>query len=140
MIYRVNIIFFSYGVGVIPDDAMGYQILAIFGERSHVMRRYQRMMYWMPKFKHENPYPVPRELPNEAVELAKLALARMNQDLEIKISIFQVSTDIIQFAFTSSGVVRGPTGRHCRTSFLEGRFSKRPKSEEKYSYSGCRYI
>ena len=48
------------------------------------------MMYWMPKFKYANPYRVPYELPDDQIELSKLALKRMAVDLENEISVFQV--------------------------------------------------
>ena len=63
-----------------------------FGSMTHVFRKYQRMMYWLPKFKNANPYPVPYNVPEDPLELAKLALKRMAVDLENKLSIFRVST------------------------------------------------
>lgn len=76
--------------GVIPDDEMGRQLISIFGKKSHVFRKYQRMMYWMPKFKYANPFYVPRELPDCRRELAKIAVKRMCRDLQTKISVFEV--------------------------------------------------
>ena len=67
-----------------------------FGPMAHVFRKYQRIMYWMPKFKNANPYPVPFDVPEDPLELAKLALRRMAVDLENKLSIFQVITLIIR--------------------------------------------
>lgn len=78
-------------LGVIPDDAMGYQLVEIFGKRAHAFRKYQRMMYWMPKFKYANPYYVPRDLPTDDIELARMALKRMAVDLQNKISVFKAS-------------------------------------------------
>ena len=75
---------------MIPDDDMGYQLVEIFGKESHTFRKYRRMMYWMPKFKFMNPYYVPRDLPNDQAQLAKIALERMSVDLENKVTIFQV--------------------------------------------------
>ena len=46
--------------GVIPDDEMGNLLTKIFSKRAHAFRKYQRMMYWMPKFKYANPYYVPQ--------------------------------------------------------------------------------
>ena len=78
-------------VGVVPDDDMGDQLVRIFGKESHAVRRYQRMMYWMPKFKFANPYYVPYVLPNDDIELAKLALNRMSVDLENTLTVYPVS-------------------------------------------------
>jgi len=66
---------------------MGAQIIRIFGQESHAFRKYQRMMYWMPKFKFANPYYVPHMLPNDDIELAKLALKRMSVDLENELTV-----------------------------------------------------
>jgi evolutionarily conserved signaling intermediate in Toll pathway len=35
------------------------------------------MMYWMPKFKNLSPWLLPFELPNDAMELAKLAIRQV---------------------------------------------------------------
>ena len=84
-------------VGVVPDDDMGYKLIRIFGQESHAFRKYQRMMYWMPKFKFANPYYVPYVLPNDDIELAKMALNRMSVDLENKITVHHVS-DVTLFS------------------------------------------
>lgn len=83
----VDILDYMESNGVIPDDDMGYQLIRIFGKKSHVFRKYQRMMYWMPKFKFANPYYVPHSLPTDDMELAKIALNRMSVDLGTKISV-----------------------------------------------------
>lgn len=74
--------------GVIPDDELGYQLKGIFGDKSHAFRKYRRMMYWMPKFRFANPYFVPYNLPEDRIELSKLALQRMSVDLQNDISVF----------------------------------------------------
>lgn len=56
---------------------MGNLIENIFGIRSGPYKRYMRMMYWMNKFKNLTPWPLPYHLPNEAKELAKLAIERI---------------------------------------------------------------
>jgi signaling intermediate in Toll pathway protein len=83
----IDILDFMESHGVIPDDDMGYQLIRIFGKASHAFRKYQRMMYWMPKFKFANPYYVPYDLPTDNVELAKLALKRMSVDLETSLTV-----------------------------------------------------
>jgi len=52
------------------------------------------MMYWMPKFKFANPYYVPYVLPNDDIELAKLALNRMSVDLENTLTVYHVSNTL----------------------------------------------
>ena len=69
---------------------MGYQLIEVFGNHSHAFRKYRRMMYWMPKFKYVNPYHVPHKLPDDHMELAKMALKRMSVDLQTVVSLFQV--------------------------------------------------
>jgi len=85
-------------IGVVPDDDMGAQLIRIFGQESHAFRKYQRMMYWMPKFKFINPYYVPKVLPNDDIELAKMALDRMSVDLENKLTVYHVSC-VLFFSF-----------------------------------------
>ena len=63
---------------VIPDEETGDIILNVFGKYSTPYKRYCRMMYWMPKFKNLSPFPLPDELPNSALELAKLAIKQMS--------------------------------------------------------------
>lgn len=78
--------------GVIPDDDFGHQLSDLFGTDAHVFRKYRRMMYWMPKFKHANPYPVPKDLPDDALSIAILALKRMAVDLDNKIQVWNVNS------------------------------------------------
>lgn len=63
-------------------------IVQIFGDKSHPMRKYQRIMYWFPKFKHANPFPVPLQLPGDLVDLARLSLNRIANNLYF---IYQLS-------------------------------------------------
>lgn len=62
---------------VIPDREMQSQLMNIFGYRSIVMKKYWRMMYWAPKLKNLNPWPVPTKAPDDARELARLAIKRI---------------------------------------------------------------
>lgn len=47
--------------GVIPDPEMEKMLLNIFGKRGYPLRKYWRMMYWMPKFKNSSPFPLDNE-------------------------------------------------------------------------------
>lgn len=47
--------------GVIPDTEMEQILLNIFGKRGFPLRKYWRMMYWMPKFKNASPFPLDME-------------------------------------------------------------------------------
>lgn len=42
---------FIFDAGVMPDTEMEHILRNTFGKQSHPMRKYGRMMYWMPKFK-----------------------------------------------------------------------------------------
>lgn len=75
--------------GVIPDHDFGMRLEKVFGTGAHAFRKYQRMMYWMPKFKNANPYPVQKDLPDDPVQLALLALRRMSVDRDTKFSVWQ---------------------------------------------------
>ncbi|XP_022915465.1 evolutionarily conserved signaling intermediate in Toll pathway, mitochondrial-like [Onthophagus taurus] len=80
--------------GVLPDVEMESMLLNIFGKRGIPLRKYWRMMYWMPKFKNLSPWPVPNPPPNDAFELAQLAIARISSvDVQTKLTIYQ-SSDI----------------------------------------------
>jgi len=62
---------------VIPDEELGDLLLNIFGKYGTPYKRYCRMMYWMPKFKNLSPFPLPDEMPDDALELAKLAIKQI---------------------------------------------------------------
>lgn len=76
--------------GVIPDVHFHAMVKSVFGKYSHVTRKLQRMMYWLPKFKYANPWPIPRVLPDDRIELAKMALRRMAFDVNNELSVWKV--------------------------------------------------
>lgn len=77
---------------VMPDFDMEDQLVAIFGRRGFPVRRYWRMMYWMPKWRFASPFPLPDPLPNDTYELAKLAIERIsNVDATNQITIYQTA-------------------------------------------------
>lgn len=79
---------------VMPDFDMEDQLVAIFGRRGFPVRRYWRMMYWMPKWKYASPYPLPEPLPRDPYELAKIAIERIsNVDPTTQVTIYH-SADI----------------------------------------------
>lgn len=83
--------------GVMPNVDTKVLLMQIFGTKGHPVRKYQRLMYWFPKFKHINPYPVPHDLPEDPVDLAKFSLKRIADDLDAKITIYQMPcTDITE--------------------------------------------
>jgi hypothetical protein len=91
--------------GVIPDPEMESLLINIFGRRGHPVRKYWRMMYWMPKFKNISPWPLPNPVPNDSLELAKLALERMNSvDLQSKVSVYQVCYNLIHLLIPTTQI------------------------------------
>jgi len=62
---------------VIPDEEMGDIILNVFGKYATPYKRYCRMMYWLPKFKNLCPWPLPEEMPQDGLELGKLAIRQI---------------------------------------------------------------
>ncbi|EDW58682.2 evolutionarily conserved signaling intermediate in Toll pathway, mitochondrial [Drosophila virilis] len=78
--------------GVMPDYEMEAMLLNVFGNKGHPLRKYWRMMYWMPKFKNLSPWPLPDPVPDDTLEIAKLAVERMcTVDLRSKVEVFQAS-------------------------------------------------
>lgn len=81
-------------------------IANIFGKRSHPMYKYWRMMYWMPKIKYLSPWLLPDPVPDDAFELAKLAVKQMcTVDVESAVDIFD--TDSIEDALDKTWIVSG---------------------------------
>lgn len=78
--------------GVIPDYEMEDMLVNVFGRKGHPVRKFWRMMYWMPKFKNLSPWMLPNPVPDETLELAKLAVERMcSVDVLSKLSVYQTS-------------------------------------------------
>ncbi|KAJ3650243.1 hypothetical protein Zmor_021941 [Zophobas morio] len=76
--------------GVMPDYEMEDLLSNIFGNRGFPLRKYWRMMYWMPKFKNSSPWPVPSPLPDNIYELAKYAIQRISSvDVQSQITVYQ---------------------------------------------------
>lgn len=77
-----------------PNIETKVLLMQIFGEKSHPMRKYERIMYWFPKFKNINPLPVPNQLPEDPVDLARFSLTRIANDLDAKVSVYQVQPGV----------------------------------------------
>lgn len=79
--------FFS---GVIPDWEVEDMLVKRFGTRGIPVRRYWRMMYWMPKFNNSSPWPIPKPAPNDPYELALLAIKRISSiDVESEVKVYK---------------------------------------------------
>lgn len=98
--------FFSHPLAVMPDSEMEDLIVNIFGKRSHPMYKYGRMLYWMPKFKFLSPWLLPSPVPEDSLELAKLAIRQMcTVDVESTIQVFY--TENIEDSLDKTWIVSG---------------------------------
>lgn len=92
--------------GVIPDYEIENILINIFGRKGHPVRKFWRMMYWMPKFKNLSPWLLPNPVPDETLELAKIAVERMcSVDLQSKISVYE--TEKVESALDKTWIVSG---------------------------------
>ena len=93
-------------LGVIPDYEMQDILVNTFGRRGHPVLKYWRMMYWMPKFKNSSPWPLPNPVPDESLELAKLAVQRMcTVDLGSTVTVY--NTNEIESSIDDTWIVSG---------------------------------
>lgn len=76
--------------GVMPNNETKVLLIQIFGPKGHPVRKFQRIMYWFPKFKHVNPYPVPDPLPIDPVDLSRICLQRIAADMDAKVTVYQI--------------------------------------------------
>lgn len=115
--------------GVIPDYEMESMLVNVFGKKGHPVRKYWRMMYWMPKFKNLSPWPLPNPVPDDSLELAKMAVERMcSVDLLSQITLFD--TENVPDAIDHTWIVSGQSSeqqellaRHQQKPvFIEGPF------------------
>lgn len=108
---------------VIPDTETHQLLTNIFGTWSFPMRKASRMSYWMPKFKNLSPWKLPEELPDNALELAKLAVERMTSiDLTTKISVFDCAE--LDDAYDLTWIVSGQSSD--QQKLIENLPSNRP--------------
>lgn len=93
-------------LGVIPDYEMEDMLVNIFGRKGHPVRKFWRMMYWMPKFKNLSPWLLPNPVPNDTLELAKLAVNQMcTVDLLSEVKVYETNT--LENAIDDTWIVSG---------------------------------
>ncbi|XP_018430155.1 PREDICTED: evolutionarily conserved signaling intermediate in Toll pathway, mitochondrial-like [Nanorana parkeri] len=76
--------------GVVPDKNTIFLLTQTFGKLSHPVKKYRRLMYWFPKFKYANPFPVPAGIEADPVAMSKLCLERMAADKDGHITVYQL--------------------------------------------------
>ncbi len=80
---------------VSPDRETGDLLLSICGLDSPPYRKFARMRYWNSKFSNMSPFPVPLEMPNDAAELARMAIKQITGvDKMTVISTYQTEEDL----------------------------------------------
>lgn len=77
--------------GVMPNKETEFLLIQIFGRKSYPMLKYVRMKLWFTRFRNINPFPLPRDLPQDPVDLARLALRHMEPDLSARVTVYQMS-------------------------------------------------
>lgn len=75
-----------------PNKETEFLLIQIFGRKSYPMLKMVRMQLWFSRFKNINPFPVPRDLPQDPVDLARLGLRHMEPDLSARVTVYQVCT------------------------------------------------
>nr|XP_006206370.1 evolutionarily conserved signaling intermediate in Toll pathway, mitochondrial isoform X1 [Vicugna pacos] len=76
--------------GVMPNKETEFLLIQIFGRKSYPMLKLVRMKLWFTRFKNINPFPVPRDLPQDPIDLARLALRHMEPNLSARVTIYQM--------------------------------------------------
>lgn len=76
--------------GITPNKHTYFLLVQTFGKHSHPVKKYQRMLYWFPRFKHANPYPVPLHLEADPVALSKVCLQRIAADRDAQVTVYQL--------------------------------------------------
>ncbi|MBN3305781.1 ECSIT protein, partial [Amia calva] len=76
--------------GIMPNVETKVLLVQIFGLKGHPVRKYQRLLYWFPRFKNINPYPLPEQLPQDPLDLARLSLARITDNLDAEVTVYQM--------------------------------------------------
>ncbi|XP_014117846.1 PREDICTED: zinc finger protein 653 [Pseudopodoces humilis] len=72
-----------------PDAETLFLLLGVFGPRSRPVRKVQRMLFWLPRFRHLDPHPLPPELPPAGLGTARLALRRIASDPAATVTVIQ---------------------------------------------------
>ncbi|XP_063704428.1 evolutionarily conserved signaling intermediate in Toll pathway, mitochondrial [Culicoides brevitarsis] len=92
--------------GVMPDYEMEDMLINIFGRKGFPVRKFWRMMYWMPKFKNASPWLLPNPMPDDILEIARMAVEQMcTVDNNSKVVIYQ--TKDVEESIDDTWIVSG---------------------------------
>ncbi|XP_077624033.1 evolutionarily conserved signaling intermediate in Toll pathway, mitochondrial isoform X2 [Crocuta crocuta] len=76
--------------GLMPNKETEFLLIQIFGRKSYPMLKFVRMKLWFSRFKNINPFPVPRDLPQDPVDLATLGLRHIEPNLSARVTVYQM--------------------------------------------------
>lgn len=92
--------------GVMPDYEMEDMLVNVFGKKGHPVRKFWRMMYWMPKFKNASPWLCPNPMPDDILEIAKMAVEQMcTVDLNSEVVVYE--TKDVEHSIDDTWIVSG---------------------------------
>ncbi|XP_001607437.2 evolutionarily conserved signaling intermediate in Toll pathway, mitochondrial [Nasonia vitripennis] len=90
--------------GVIPDPEMELMLLNIFGRHGMPLEKYWKMMYWQPKFKNLNPWPVPQPIPTDLRELAWYAMNKISS-IDVRSVVTDFNTEDVPDSIDKTWIV-----------------------------------
>lgn len=94
---------------VMPDLEMQEMLLNIFGKHGLPLKKFWRMMYWMPKFANLNPWPCARPAPKDPRVLARLAMSKM-ASADVRSTITDFETRDVEDAIEDTWIVSAMSG------------------------------
>lgn len=89
---------------VIPDVEVQDILINIFGQHGLPLKKFWRMMYWMPKFANLNPWPCPRPAPKDPQELARLAIKKISS-IDVRTTVTEFETKDVEDAIDNTWIV-----------------------------------
>lgn len=89
---------------VFPDYEMQEMLLNIFGKKSRVLLKFWKMVYWMNKFAHLNPWPAPNPMPVDPREIAFLSMQKISS-VDILTEVKEYWTDTLENAVDKTWII-----------------------------------
>uniref|UniRef100_A0A8U7NZ84 Evolutionarily conserved signaling intermediate in Toll pathway, mitochondrial n=1 Tax=Corvus moneduloides TaxID=1196302 RepID=A0A8U7NZ84_CORMO len=110
--------------GVVPDAETRFLLLGVFGPRSRPLRKVQRMMFWLPRFRRLDPHPLPPQLPPPGLAAARLGLRRIAGDPGATVTVIQALSSPTSSVSSQSPEQRELLAQHdpSQPVFVEGPF------------------
>lgn len=89
---------------VMPDLEVQEMLLNIFGQHGLPLKKFWRMMYWMPKFANLNPWPCRRPAPTDPRVLARLAMKKISS-VDVRTKITEYETKDVEDSIEDTWIV-----------------------------------